>query len=410
MTRFLIYLFPAVADIVVASALFVCGNRLADAGLSKTIVATIFSTWAVVYIITNQLLAHVVTSRNAARWLIAANIMFVVTAGAFVLFPQIWMMFIVMGFLAVATAAFFMPFQVFMKSVEPDQHQGVVRSTALYTCSWSLGFACGPFIAGLLYQKMGWQWCHAFNAVLGLLTVVGICMLKHHAQHHHDEATSPHQAKEGVGEAINYHSFPDLAWLGWVAGGVGCLVIYMINGLMPSLGVDFHMPKSQVGLIVTVVYMTQGLMGLSFIRSKTWMYRALPVLGFAGLSLISMTVFYISLLPFWDAKFLFDIPQRTLLMCAAAVFYGLYSGSLFFSLVFHALVHPARSAKNVAINETLVGICGIVGPVLAGALADVFNNSAPFIVGGFLLIGIMIFQSAKLRALKIPQLQSGAKS
>ena len=392
------------ADVVVASALFVCENRLADAGFNKTIVASILSAWALVYILANQILGRIVTSRNTAKLLIAANLLFMATAGGFVLFSQTWAMYIVMGVLAVATALFFLPFQIFMKAVEPDQHQGVVRSTALYTFAWSLGFASGPFIAGFIYQRWGWQWCHAFNALLGLVTVIGIFLLKHHAKNHRDEIIESQAAPaEAGGDAINYHNFPDLAWLGWAGAGAGCLIIYMLIGLMPSLGVDFSMPKSQVGLIIFVIYTTQACMGLCMIRSRTWMYRARPVVGFGIFSLLSMAVFCVAMLPTWQGQFFLNIPLRTILMCIAAVLYGLFSGTFFFSLVFHSLVHPERSARYVAVNEIIVGLCGIAGPPLGGVLADTFNNFMPFIVAGFLLIGVMAFQTNKLRAISIPK-------
>ncbi|MCD4824926.1 MAG: MFS transporter, partial [Phycisphaerae bacterium] len=374
MTRFLIYLFPAVADVVIASALFVCSNRLADAGKSKTEVAAVFTAWAVVYIITNQILGRFVTSRNAARMLITANLLFAATAGAFVLFPQILAIYGVMAVLAVATALFFLPFQLFMKAVEPDQHQGVVRSTALYTFSWSLGFACGPFVAGFIYQWMGWQWCFAFNALLSVLIAGGIFLLKHHARHHHDEAASPEQLPAGETDrnnaSVNYHDFPDLAWLGWVGAGVGCMGIYVIIALLPSLGVAFKMPKSEVGLIIATLYVVQALMGLFFLRSRTWMFRARPVVGFAVFGLVSMAVFCVSLLPAIDGIHFFAISLRTLCMYAAAVCYGVFSGAFFFCLVFHSLVHPERSAKYIAVNETVVGICCAAGPLMAGMLAD----------------------------------------
>ena len=219
MTRFLIYLFPAVADVIIAATMFVCSNRLADAGRNRTEVAMVFAAWAVVYITSNQILARLVTSRNAAAMLIVANLLFTATAGAFVLFESIWSIYAIMAVLAVATALFFLPFQIFMKAVEPDQHSGVVQSVAIYTFSWSLGFASGPFIAGFIYQWLGWQWCFAFTGLLGLLTACGIQLLKHHAKHHHSEAaastqSAPNQLSRKV-DAVDYHTMPNLAVTTW---------------------------------------------------------------------------------------------------------------------------------------------------------------------------------------------------
>ena len=377
MTRFLIYLFPAVADVIIAATMFVCSNRLADEGKSRTEVAMVFAAWAAVYIITNQILARLITSRNAATMMIAANLLFTATAGVFVLVANVWAIYATMAVLAVASALFFLPFQVFMKAVEPDQHQGVVRSVAIYTFSWSLGFASGPFFAGFIYQGLGWQWCFAFTGLLGLLTAIGVQLLKHHAKYHQSEDITPSQPSiiQPIrnAEDVNYHTMPDLAWMGWMVCGVGCLGIYSFLSILPSVGVSYAIPKSQIGSIIALLYITQALTGLSLIRGKMWMFRPMPLLGFAAFGLVSLVCFSVALLPVIDGVEVFTVPLRTLGLYASVACYGVFSGSFFFGLVFHSLVHPLRSARYVAINETVVGICGVAGPIMAGTLADRFG-------------------------------------
>ncbi|MHC5120048.1 MAG: MFS transporter, partial [Planctomycetota bacterium] len=332
MTRFLIYLFPAIADLIVAATMFVCSIRLADAGRSRTEVAMVFATWAAVYIASNLILSRFVTSRNAAAMLIVANLLFTATAGTFVLIEGIWAIYAIMAVLAVATALFFLPFQVFMKAVEPDQHRGVLRSAAIYTFSWSLGFASGPFIAGFIYQGLGWQWCFAFTGLLSLLTACGVQLLKHYAKYHYSEVgvlgqRAPSQSSCKV-EKVNYH------------------------------GVDFAIPKSQIGSIIASLYVVQALVGLSFLHSRTWMFRPRPVMGFAAFGVIGLTGFGVSLLPVIDGIEVLNVSLQTLGLYASVVCYGVFSGSFFFGLVFYSLVHPHRSAIYVAVNETVVGICG----------------------------------------------------
>lgn len=408
MTRFLIYLFPAVADVIIAATMFVCSTRLADAGRSRTQVALVFAAWAFIYIASNQILVRLVTSRNAAAMLIIANLMFTATAGAFVLFDGIWATYTIMAILAVASALFFMPFMVFMKAVEPDQHRGLVQSVAIYTFSWSLGFASGPFIAGFIYQWLGWQWCFAFTGLLGLLTACGVQLLKHHAKHHHSEAVAPIQPAPGHPdhkvEAVNYHNMPNMAWLGWVVGLVGTLGIYSYLSLLPSVGVTFAMPKSQIGTIIASLYIVQALVGLSFIRGRTWMFRPWPLAGFAAFGLISLAGFGVSLMPAVDGVEVLNVPLRTLTLYASAACYGVFSGSFFFRLVFHSLVHPQHSARYIAVNETIVGICGVVGPVMAGMLADRFGFATfpTILIAMVAAVTILQFVALKRPALHLP--------
>jgi MFS family permease len=403
MTRFLIYLFPAVADVIIAATMFVCSNRLADAGRSRTEVAIVFAAWAMVYIASNQVLARLVTSRNAAVMMIIANLLFTAIAGAFVLIDNIWAIYTAMAALAVASALFFLPFQVFMKAVESDQHQGVVRSVAMYTFAWSLGFASGPFIAGFIYQWLGWQWCFAFTGLLGLLTALGVQLLKHHAKHHHSETVIPSQSafiQPGRNvEDVNYHNLPDLAWLGWAVCGVGCFGIYSFLALLPSIGVSFVIPKSQIGSITALLYVMQALVGLSLLRSRMWMYRPMPALGFAVFGLVSLVCFGLSLLPAIDGIEVLTVPLRMFCLYASVACYGVFSGSFFFGLVFHSLVHPHRSARYVAINEMVVGVCGVAGPVIVGMLADRFGFVAFPMVQIVMITGAMILQFVVLKRL-----------
>jgi hypothetical protein len=403
MTRFLIYLFPAIADVIIAATMFVCSNRLADAGKTRTEVAMVFAAWAAVYIIGNQILARLVTSRNAAAMMIIANFLFAATSVVFVLIDNAWLIYATMGVLAVASALFFLPFQVFMKAVEPDQHQGVVRSVAMYTFSWSLGFASGPFIAGFIYQGLGWQWCFAFTGLLGLLTACGVQMLKHHAKHHHNEAVAPSQPafspQRGNVEEVNYHTMPDLAWLQWVVCGVGCLGIYSLLALLPSIGVFFAIPKSQIGSIVASLYIVQALVGLSLLRGRIWMFLPMPAMGFAAFGLVSMVGFGMSLLPAMDGTEVLAVPLRTICLYASVACYGVFSGSFFFGLVFHSLVHPHRSARYVGINEMVVGICGVAGPVMAGTLADRFGFFAFPMVLIAMIAGATVLQFIVLKRL-----------
>ena len=403
MTRFLIYLFPAVADVILAASMFVCSNRLADAGRSRTEVGIVFAAWAGVYIVCNQVLAKLVTSRNAAWMMTVANLLFVVISGIFMLVDNLWAIYAVMGGLAVATAMFFLPFQLFMKAVEPDQHQGVVRSVGLYTFSWSLGFAAGPFIAGFIYQWFGWQWCFVFTSLLGLLTAMGVQLLKHHAKHHHGEevVTEPPMTvpPEGSAGDINYHRMPDLAWLGWIVAGVGCVGIYSFLALLPSIGVKFEISKSQIGSIIALLYIVQALMGLGLMRFRMWMFRPGPTVGLAGFGLVSLLFFAAALLPSVAGVNACSIPLRTLFLYMSAASYGMFSGAFFFELVFYSLVHPQRNAKYVAINEAVVGICGVAGPVIAGMLADNFGFVAFPTTQSVMIAAAMVVQFVVLRRL-----------
>jgi MFS family permease len=122
-------------------------------------------------------------------------------------------------------------------------------------------------------------------------------------------------------------------------------------------------------------------------------------MGFAAFGVIGLTGFGVSLLPVIDGIEVLNVSLQTLGLYASVVCYGVFSGSFFFGLVFYSLVHPHRSAIYVAVNETVVGICGVVGPVMAGVLADRFGFAAfPVILIG-MIVGVAMLQFIVLKRL-----------
>ena len=84
--------------------------------------------------------------------------------------------------------------------------------------------------------------------------------------------------------------------------------------------------------------------------------------------------------------------QSPLILCTGAIVFGIYAGSFFFYLVFHALVHPQRSSQYVAINESVVGICTMLGAMLGGLLADRFGFGTLYATGATLILLALILQ------------------
>lgn len=377
MVRFLIYLFPAVMDMIAASFLFICPMRLSNSGAPPLAVAGVITLWAATYMVTCQLVGRFVTPANAAWMLVGSGLAAAGCSAAMVLFPAIGAIYYLMAIVGVILAFFFVPFQVFMKAVEHGKPEGVVRSASLYTFSWSMGFAAGPFVAGMLWD-VGWQWCHLGNVLGGVAVAGGVVLLRHLA--HHQPAAMSHPTGERIDPPAlpDRATLPDLAWLAWIAGGVGFLVQSLIRGVLPTTCKEIDIPESTQGTTLALISVTQGLVALTFLRSRRWMYRAAPVGMFGLIGLAGLL--------------LFGSASRTWTLYCAAICTGVYSGGICFYLVYHSLVHPTRSARYVAVNESVVGICGIIGPALGGMLASADPLSAPYFAAGALIAIAAVLQ------------------
>lgn len=389
MMRLLIYIFPAVVDMVLGAVMFLTTVRMAESGASATAVTLLMTTWSFVYMICAFALSKLITSRNAAWLNIASGMILAIACMGFIVIPDIRIMYLFVVVVAIANAMFFAPFQIFMKAVERNQSSGIVRSTALYTFAWSSGIAMGPFVTGYLWTRAGWNWCHILNATLAVLTSIGIYCLKHYA-HPEDEDirinddNSSDSYRQSQSEQLvecqdEYAQAPDLAWLAWFGAGLGILVIMIVRGILPITGVSLEIPRPRLGIIFALISMTQAIVGLSFIKSRIWMFRIKPIIIFSLFGAVS-------LLGFAYAKSLF--PLYLSAICA-----GVYAGAIFFYFVFHSLVHPTKAPKYIAINESVVGLAGIIGPLIGGLIVDSFNLSTAYIFGSAVILLAGIFKA-----------------
>ncbi len=412
--RFTIYSFAAMMDVILSSVLFVCAVRLAEMTGSSTATGGLFALWAGVYILSSLAAGQVTSRRNVGPILIAACLLTGALAGGYVRWPGLRAMYVLIAMQGVAAAFFFTPFQVFIKLVDEGQKKSVARSSGLYVFSWSMGFALGPFIAGFLW-KYGWEVSHLFNAAVAVVMAVGIFLLKHHAGGPSGPAVRPISDGAGVLPVADVsapcplpgleHSpgteqcgpaghvseggretpppgkaacpLPDLAWMAWIFCGLGCMLATMIRSHFPVTGEFFSVSKPNQGLVLCLMSGTQAVVGFLLGWSRTWMYRPWPVVGFGLFGVVGLA--------------LFAEGEGVDLFWPAAVCFGVYAGSFYFYFVYHALIHPTRSARYVSINEAVAGVAGMAGPALGGVVADRFGLWVPYLVGaGMVLVGCTV--------------------
>lgn len=362
-------------DMVIGTVIFVCSVRMAESGATPVAVTAVLTLNSLVYMSSTQLVGRLVSPRNAAGMLIATSLFMTLISAAFIAIPGLKTMYVLIIFQAIALAFFFTPFQVFMKAVDGHREGGIVKSTSLYTFSWSMGMAMGPFISGYLWVAAGWQWCYVVNGLLALMTAIGVFCLKHHAQ---TDETNNRENVEPSERARAYSRMPNLAWLGWICSGAGCVAWSLIRGFFPVTGAYLEIPKPDQGVVMALVLGAQAFSGLFLYKSRIWMYQVWPaaLFGITGMT----------------GLLLFALARTTATFYIASILFGAYAGAFFFYLVFHSISHPSRSARYIATNETVVGLAGIIGPFSAGFIAQRTTYSMPYIIAMLLIALALILQ------------------
>ena len=374
----LIYVFPAAVDLVIGLVLFVATVRAVRMGGETLRSAAVLTVWSLVYVIACPVVGRFAKPANASRLVLAGISMLAVFCALLAFAPGFVPMLLLVGGVGVAAALFFPPFQVFMKDYDAAGGKSLASSTGLYTFAWSAGFATGPLASGFLMQLGGAQgWRLAFLLGAGVCILLTIILLGLNRRRGSQPVPSHTDA---IAADTTYATKPDLAWLGWIVAGVGFIALSMIRSVFPARAVGvLYFAEGSVGMLFFTISMTQALVGLAMTRSRTWMYRPLPLVGFA-LAGVAGTL-------------CFGVGERLPLLLAGAVLFGIYSGSFFFFVVFHALVHPSKAGHYVAVNESIVGIMGVLAPLAAASAADMLGYRVPFFAACGLVIAVTAFQA-----------------
>lgn len=358
MARILVYLFPVMVNCMAGGTFFIAAYRLAEAGAGSVAVGMTLAVWAAVYSVASLLVGRITAPGNAPKLIVAGSLILAADSLGFLVFDGIYTQFLWLAVHGVGFALYCTPFQVFAKSLEPERNSGTVRSAALYTASWSIGMAIGPFVFGLFPFQVG----YLVNILLGVAAAFGVRALERRRT---KTVPAPAKGHDG-GNRIDYAHFPDLVRVGWLVGGIGTVAVTIVRTMVPDRAVMLDFTRSDAGLVLAAVSLIQAITAFFLIRSRCWMYRPRPALLFGACGVLGLL--------------LFGMGTRLPFFYCAAVVYGIFSGATYFCLVFHSLVHPTRSAHYVAVNEAVVGVANISGPVLGGwAAAAAGSSGIPFL-------------------------------
>lgn len=360
--RFLVYLFPVLINIVVGGVFFISSHRFSEAGYSEYFITATVALWSIVYSLVSLLLAKLSLEKYATKLLVFAGFFLAATSLCFVIFPSLSVQLLWVALIGIGIALYCAPFQVFMKRFSSaDQDSGVVYSTAMYTAAWSLGFAIGPYLFGVLPQEAVFY----LNIFFSLFLAFGVLLMNKFYSAAKDEVLSDAQGSETAISSNPYEKYPDYAWLGWLGAAIGVAGISVVRTLEPKLAVDLGIAKSDAAFILALVSFMQVIWALLLIKSKSWMYKSKTailagIVGLAGLLLFALGTSKVSLY-------------------LAAILYGSYSSYFYFTLVFFSLVHTTKSGKYLTVNEAVVGVSGIIGAIGGGIMADKTNLKLTFI-------------------------------
>lgn len=388
MLRLLFYIPPFLMNIITGLLFFVPARRLAAANESAVAVGAAMSAWAVTYTITSITLGFVQNKKNAVKLIILGQTISIIALAGLLTVNDIKLQYYWLLLTGFSTVLFYSPFQVIMSALEKGTKgtSALIRSTSFYTFSWSLGLAAGPVTAAgiwsLFHPATGWKYCYIFcigiNIVITFISLLLHFYVKNVQKKEEMEGKEAEEQKETAAENQEEKKIlPDFAMDGWALGIGGYLSVYILRSLLPYRGEVIGLTTTQQSILIGMIALMQAITALALCKSKNWMYKPVPVLlplagGMAGLILAAtISNFYI--------------------LCAGMFAYGIFSGVFAWNMIYHAIAIEEKRAKYVSVNETIVGIGGILSPLAGGLFATPEKSGLPFLIGAAALVAAALF-------------------
>ncbi|MBU2495801.1 MAG: MFS transporter [Candidatus Omnitrophota bacterium] len=376
--KYWIYVFPALMDVSVAFLLLLVSVKAVQMGMSPFKLGILGSVWGISYFVSNLLLSRFAHKQTANLFMVLGCLSFIVIAPGFIFFHSLAALFILAFLIGPATAFFFIGFQLFMGE---GANLSVLKSTSFYTFGWSAGIAFGSLIAGTL---AGLPPAISILPVVAssLLIIAGLRFIgKFSAKQREGDKKEKRHTSSGLDKTVTPGTEKTYLLLGWV----GIVTVSIISGglrfLMPKLIIDFFgLSAAVAGTLLFLSFAVQAVFGLFLMKFPGWRYNfkahsRLELLGLAGV-------------------FLALVISGLTGVIILSVVVGIYSGHAFYNGVFYSLCQRHKRGRNVSVNESLVGISGIFGPLILGAALQA--GISYFFLAPVLLIAITYFIQAFL--------------
>ena len=376
-----IFLVPFLLDFL----LFFVMLRVADAAgremqLSNAQTTALLIAWSASYMVVCPFIGRVLNARNTKPILVFS----IVTIGIFsvpLLFTNVFLTALILISLLGASAALaFNSFQGLVRNQSPTG--GLATTVGRYTLSWSMGIGLG-FLLGGIFRSLNEPLLLALSVFISCSVLLGIVWsFKPDAQA--ENTTSSTRAEENSAVA-NPIAGIDVRYIAvaWTLLLTANFVQRPLTTFLPKFSAQAENPSWMAGVLLATMLFAQAITGYAMSRKTHWLYRLKPMF------LVQIGV--IALLGFlWFAQNFFV--TILLMMCLGAL-----HGFVYFASVYMAS-NSAQSARNIGINEMMVGIGNIGGMFFsAGAIRVAGFERAFFPATMILATLVLVWQMWWLR-------------
>jgi len=269
-----------------------------------------------------------------------------------------------MGLMGAGMAMFWSPIEAWIAKVSDN----LPKSLGYFNISWCAGISVGSLMGGVLFE-INWRLPFIFTALFSLITIFFLyyCpralltpILQNVIEKKTDKLENPFILVAWIGNFI--------AWFG----------IGTIRYLFPKLAVSLGITPFILGVLMFLLTGIQAFISYVLGRISKWHDR----FNFLIFAQILMGIGF--LIPYFASS--------TLMFFCAFTLIGVGIGVVYFFSIYYSLAAGHSMGERGGVHEALVGLGGLVGPLMGGIVAQNFNIRAPFLLCTMMMLGGIVIE------------------
>ncbi|MBT5875668.1 MAG: MFS transporter [Candidatus Latescibacteria bacterium] len=299
-----------------------------------------------------------------------------VVFGILIYVEQVWMLFFITPLCWMTLALFWPALQATL--AEGKNRVQLAKTLGTFNMVWTIGYMNGPIIGGLSYEVNS-RFPFGLAMIGMLLLAVALFLLRIDrsvaaSEPEDDVDTAPVE----MGDTVRYRR------VAWIAAFTGFFVMGILNNQFPKLAEELSISPAVLGYLLAVPRLIQFLIFTLARKSHFWQFRLYPLIVPQVATVIGMIITALASDPIY-----IGVGFATL---------GLLVGGSFTASQFYSFFQQERKGEGGALNEMIVGLGNVSGPLIGGVLAQMVGLRAPYVLCCVVLCAAIVIEYRLIRS------------
>ncbi|MEA1964881.1 MAG: MFS transporter [Candidatus Aerophobetes bacterium] len=283
---------------------------------------------------------------------------------------HLYQLFIFIAFLGISGAMFWPSLEAWLAERSGKR---LLKQIAHFDVSWSMGAIIGPLIGGSIFQIFP-----RFPFYIAGFFYLAIFFLILREPSKTEYKASSNSKKSSYKENGDHATSSFYLYLAWIATFASYFSLGILRYIFPKLFTEMGFTPLTLGILMSTIPASQALIFCILGQTSRWHYRLVPLLSAQLLIVFALILIFLSnSLPIFFLSFMFV---------------GIGIGICSFSSLFYSVNTYRNRGARAAIHEAFLGSGLLIGPLVGGIVAQIYNLKTPYLTAVLMIIVLILVE------------------